>query len=52
MHTPDPEHQRDPSRPNDSDEAEREKKDHTPTEEELDETIDESFPASDPPANY
>ncbi|SDS50695.1 hypothetical protein SAMN05216421_1650 [Halopseudomonas xinjiangensis] len=53
MHNPDAEDQRNQSPPKEQEKTERDKDDRTTTtEEELDETIDESFPASDPPANY
>lgn len=53
MPKPDADNQRDPKPANDQDQDQRKKDDPTETtEEELDETIDESFPASDPPANY
>lgn len=52
MHKPDADDQRDPSPSKKPDQTDRDKKSQTTTEEELDETLDESFPASDPPANY
>ena len=53
MQKPNTEHHPDKTPSTDQDEIERDRKDqHDHDEEQLDETIDESFPASDPPANY